>query len=73
MSSSPFSPKVPRIGKRVARASTNPYDAFRFRFNDGSNWFGRGLAGGNAGFRYIQPIGTIANTGGTIVNIEIQS
>jgi len=43
---------VPRIGKRVARASTNPYDAFRFRFNDGSNWFGRGLAGGNAGFRF---------------------
>ena len=43
--------KVPRIGKRVARPSTNPYDAFRFRFNDGTNWFGRGLAGGNAGFR----------------------
>ena len=42
--------KVPRIGKRVARHS-NPYDAFRFRFNDGTNWFGRGLAGGNAGFR----------------------
>ena len=42
--------QVPRIGKRVARHS-NPYDAFRFRFNDGSNWFGRSLAGGNAGFR----------------------
>lgn len=42
---------VPRIGKRVARHS-NPYDAFRFRFNDGPNWFGRGLAGGNAGFRF---------------------
>ena len=42
--------QVPRIGKRVARHS-NPYDAFRFRFNDGPNWFGRGLAGGNAGFR----------------------
>jgi len=42
---------VPRIGKRVARHS-NPYDAFRFRFNDGPNWFGRNLAGGNAGFRF---------------------
>lgn len=39
---------VPRMGKRGG----NPYDAFRFRFNEpnAGGWY-RGLAGGNAGFR----------------------